>query len=96
MISTIRDIAVDALYCSTTCLESCDLAVCDVCLPCVNHDKFRDLHKSYREHIQQGEMKRIFPSNVHFKDNFIEKMTINNQFMIKWFQAKCFSDVTWC
>ncbi|CAO1348344.1 unnamed protein product [Diamesa serratosioi] len=95
IISTKRDIAVDALFCSTTCLESCDLAVCDVCLPCVNHEKFRDLHTSYREHIQQGEMKRIFPSNVHFKENFIEKMTPNNQFMIKWFQAKCFSDVTW-
>lgn len=96
MISSNKDITTEAHFCSVTCYESCSHPECTLCLTCMTNEVITNLHTSYREHIQRGEMMRIFPSKKHYNDKFIQQMTTTNQFMIKWFRAKCYFDYTWC
>lgn len=99
MISSTKDITVEPLACmSTQCVNSgCNTAsVCDLCLKCLNNEKISDLHRAYREHMQRGEMKRLFPAANYFDENYITKLSKANQFHTRWMKAKCKADKTWC
>ena len=96
MLSSGKNIAVNVLFCSEFCNKSCFSAGCELCLPCMNGIGIKQLHRSYREHMNKGEMKRLFPNHLHFQENIIKQMTPANQFMTNWFQAKCRMDENWC
>lgn len=96
MMSSVKDITTEADFCSITCNDSCSHPDCVLCLPCMSNEIINNLHRSYREHIQRGEMMRNFPSDIHYNDEFVQQMTAANQFMTKWFRAKCYFDSTWC
>lgn len=99
MISATKDITVDPLACmSTQCANSeCNTStICDLCLKCLNNRKIMDLHRAYREHMQRGVMKRLFPASNHFDEKYIAKLSNTNQFQTRWMKAKCKADKTWC
>lgn len=96
MLSSGKNIAVDVHFCSEFCKESCFAAGCELCLPCMNLIGKNQLHRSYREHMNKGEMERIFPNSLHFQEEIIKQMTPANQFMTNWFHAKCKMDKSWC
>lgn len=68
MISTDKNLVVDALECSQLpCTESCAPIQCRLCRPCLSQTDMMELHRAYREHVNRGETKRIFPlENVCF------------------------------
>ena len=107
MISKTSDITVEPLACmSAPCTtsecskcnqnEQCTSTVCDLCFKCLDNEKTFHMHRTYRENIQKGKMKRIFPSSNHFNEDCISKLSTANQFQTRWLQAKCKADKTWC
>lgn len=96
MFSSGKNIAVNIIFCNESCNKSCSPAGCELCLPCMNGIEIKQLHRSYREHMNRGEMKRIFPNNFHFQEEITKQMTPANQFMTNWFFAKCQTDKSWC
>lgn len=101
MISSDKNIAVLAEHCaSKECAESCELPECELCRPCLSAQDISDLHVAYREHINRGDTKRIFPvpitngkplENLEFAD-----LNEKNQMMSRWFAGKCAMESTWC
>ncbi|CAO1339005.1 unnamed protein product [Diamesa hyperborea] len=99
MISSTKDITVEPMACmSAKCINSeCNTSSdCDLCLKCLNNEKISDLHRAYREHMQRGEMKRLFPAENYFDEDYIAKLSKANQFHTRWIKAKCKADKTWC
>ena len=98
MVSNDKNIAVNAQVCSSQeCMQSCDAEKCRICRPCLSQNDAIDLHKSYREHINRGDTKRIFP--VPKKDKNLEnfdELSRNNQFITSWFDEKCKIDESYC
>jgi tubulin monoglycylase TTLL15 len=65
MLSAEKNIAVDAVTCAELpCSESCAPIKCQLCLPCLSRSDTADLHMAYREHVNRGENKRIFPPPI--------------------------------
>lgn len=96
MLSTFKNIAVNGESCSQMpCLESCAPVDCQLCKPCLSHEEITELGLAYREHVNRGDTKRIFPETKVTAGDF-EKLSPANQVMTKWFQAKCALDASWC
>jgi tubulin monoglycylase TTLL15 len=98
MVSNNKNIAVKANICaSEQCKTSCGHEKCRMCQPCLSQTDSINLHKSYREHINRGDTKRIFPVPKKDKqyENF-EELSRNNQFMTEWFDEKCKVDESFC
>lgn len=96
MLSTLKDI-VSANSCNYyPCNESsCTSDECELCLPCLNQvpNALLHLHRSFREHMQRGSMRRIFPLKKH---STVNQLSPANRLSMKWFQAKCDADSAWC
>lgn len=107
MMSADKNIAVFANQCaSAECAESCELPECGVCRPCLTAQDITDLHTAYREHMNRGDTKRIFPVPIS-NENGIDPSTVvdgtdfsdlnaKNQWMSRWFAGKCAMELTWC
>ncbi|GAB0100879.1 TTLL6 [Sergentomyia squamirostris] len=93
MMSSMKNIAINAQACSTdTCHMSCDPAECLFCRSCLSTDDLNILHTAFREHMNRGDMRRIFPlasSNDY-------TLSPRNLFMSHWFAQKCQKDSTFC
>lgn len=79
--------------------SSCSSSKCEMCLQCLNQvpNALNHLHRSYREHMQCGHMKRIFPTYNNYHDsNIVNQLSSVNRLSLKWFQAKCETDSAWC
>ena len=102
MLSTNKNIAVNAEVCGQApCTESCAPIECLLCKPCLSHQDSMELHRAYREHVNRGDTKRIFPVPINKQLKKIDDETFNelspkNQFMTKWFYGKCIMDQSWC
>ena len=97
MTSNSKNIAVNPGLCiENNCADNCKKPECKLCTPCLGEADIIEMHRAYREHVRRGGFKRIFPSKVHFNDNFIAKMSPKNQLFTKWFKAKCEEKDTWC
>lgn len=103
MLSNDKNIMVSANDCLSLECSSCELFKCKLCRSCLAHTYLNTLHLAYREHINRGDTKRIFPipiknHNQQFNENDAEfkLLSLNNQLMTKWFYEKCKTDVTWC
>lgn len=102
MISTDKNIVVNAETCAQLpCTESCAPEQCQLCRPCLTKSEFNEIHAAYREHVNRGETKRIFPKPIESRktkldDTYLESLSPKNQFMTKWFYGKCQMDESWC
>lgn len=99
MLSTDKNIVVHADRCmQPECAESCESDECKLCRPCLSSDDIMSLHLAYREHVNRGDTKRIFPvsSNNNEVVNNFEELSPKNRLMTKWFAGKCEADSTWC
>ena len=97
MLSSSKNIAVQASICvANDCTRNCNKTHCELCIPCLSSANLNSLHKAYRENVRRGNFKRIFPSKVHFSEDFISKMSLENQISTKWFKAKCEENSDWC
>ncbi|KAG5676308.1 hypothetical protein PVAND_006155 [Polypedilum vanderplanki] len=100
MLSTMKDIVSANSCINYPCNESmCSTSECELCWPCLNQvpESLNHLHRSFREHMQRGKMRRIFPLAKHNDDrNIVNQLSPANRLSMKWFQAKCETDSTWC
>lgn len=102
MISADKNILVEGHRCAQApCSESCSPIECQFCKPCLSRAEIIVLHRAYREHINRGDTKRIFPlpisdSSKFLEDDFFKKLSPKNQFMSKWFHKKCLENRNWC
>ncbi|XP_031617910.1 probable tubulin polyglutamylase ttll-15 [Contarinia nasturtii] len=98
MMSADKNIAVHAEHCtSDMCVESCELPECELCRPCLSAQDISDLHMAYREHVNRGETKRIFPVPIiSGKSADLSELNANNQKMSRWFAGKCAMESIWC
>ena len=97
MFSNSKNIAVNTRICvSNDCDKNCGKPECELCTPCLGSEDIDNMHRAYREHVRRGGFKRIFPTENHFGEDFVSKMTPRNQILIKWFKAKCAQEEEWC
>lgn len=102
MLSTDKNVGIDAVICAQIpCSESCAPVECQLCKPCLNPNDLNEIHTAYREHVQRGETKRIFPKPIldrkaELTVEDLNELTPSNQFMTKWFYGKCKMDASWC
>jgi tubulin monoglycylase TTLL15 len=101
MVSADKNIVVDAVTCGELpCSETCAPVKCSLCLPCLSRADKEELHQAFREHVNRGETKRIFPPRIveveEFDEEYFYKLSPRNQWMAKWFYEKCRMDDTWC
>ncbi|XP_070504284.1 probable tubulin polyglutamylase ttll-15 isoform X2 [Chironomus tepperi] len=102
MLSQSKDIVTNPQSCldyPCNVSSSCSSSKCEMCLQCLNQvpDVLNHLHRSYREHMQCGHMKRIFPAYNNYHDgNIVNQLSSVNRLSLKWFQAKCETDSAWC
>lgn len=104
-LSSTKDIVVNANSCiNYPCHESSSCSShpeCELCLQCLTQvpGALNHLHRSYREHMHYGNVKRLFPSsrrlNYH-DESIVNQLSPANRLSMKWFQAKCDADSAWC
>ena len=97
MVSSRHNVAVKPETCSNNpCRDNCSSFACDLCVQCMHEDKLFNVHRAYREHIRRGEMKRVFPTTIHYGDEYIKTLSPQNSFMTRWYREKCKEDESWC
>lgn len=101
MQSSDKNIAVFADICSKEpCADSCASIECELCRPCLLPADIADLHAAYREHVNRGDTKRIFPHSIHngqmIDNDSLNKLSDKNRMITKWFMGKCLMDSSWC
>lgn len=93
MLTASKNIAVNAVACGQRC--DCSLAACKLCLPCLSADQRAVLVAAYREHLQKGDAKRLFPQ-TQLSAERLAQLSSENQLHTRWFAEKCLQDVAWC
>lgn len=102
ILSSDKNVMVNGHICSKLpCSESCSPIECSLCKPCLSRSEINELHKAYREHVNRGDTKRIFPVPINNRKKLLEDesfklLSPKNQLMTKWFHAKCLNDASWC
>jgi tubulin monoglycylase TTLL15 len=100
MLSTEKNVMVNADICGRLpCSESCAPVECQLCKSCLSDNDIANLHKAYREHVNRGDTKRIFPIKIidsKIDEELFKKLSVKNQLMTKWFFAKCQENSNWC
>lgn len=101
MISTEKNIMVHGDVCGRPpCSESCAPVECQLCKSCLSQADIESLHIAYREHVNRGDTKRIFPKRIEKSDelenDYFKSLSAKNQMMVRWFHAKCQDDSNWC
>uniref|UniRef100_A0A182QX78 Uncharacterized protein n=1 Tax=Anopheles farauti TaxID=69004 RepID=A0A182QX78_9DIPT len=98
MLTSLKNLATSANQCADLpCTESCAPIECQLCSTCLEESDLDDLQRAYREHMNRGDMKRIFPApKVDSNRVEYESLSAKNQFMSKWFEEKCKTDHSYC
>ena len=81
---------------NANCNANCSNEECQFCSSCLNDKDLKLLSQAYLEHMQRGEMMRIYPSKKNFDNDFINELSENNKFMTEWFKQKCEEESEWC
>uniref|UniRef100_A0A336L223 CSON003602 protein n=1 Tax=Culicoides sonorensis TaxID=179676 RepID=A0A336L223_CULSO len=100
MQSANKNIVVNPEVCGEApCIESCAPEQCQLCFTCLNSYQLFDLHAAFREHLNRGETKRVFPPEIKDPENFdettLKDLSAKNQMMVKWFLGKCRANKSW-
>ncbi|XP_049529495.1 probable tubulin polyglutamylase ttll-15 [Anopheles darlingi] len=98
MLSSLKNVAASADVCSDLpCTESCAPVECQLCSTCLEGDDLYELHRAYREHMERGDMKRIFPvPKIDRQKLDFEGLSAKNQLMSRWYEEKCKMDQSYC
>ncbi|KAK5647638.1 hypothetical protein RI129_002530 [Pyrocoelia pectoralis] len=85
---------------SANCRQSCTSPICELCRPCLSERNRNNFLRTYLEHVNKGDCKRIYPppmksEEIDIYDEF-EEDTPENQLQLRWFQGKCLMDASWC
>ncbi|XP_070501440.1 probable tubulin polyglutamylase ttll-15 [Chironomus tepperi] len=98
MIANKKNLAVDIHSClKFNCHRSCEHINCKLCLPCINEENIFQMREAFREHLYQGNFRRLYPAKkFYFDEKFLSKLTEKNKFSLKWFEGKCLEDENWC
>lgn len=85
MISSDKNVVVGASACSQApCVTSCASSECRLCKPCMSKQDINELHNAFREHVNRGENKRIFPvPMVSCFTNFSRVFQLNISFCFR-------------
>ncbi|EFA07282.1 probable tubulin polyglutamylase ttll-15 [Tribolium castaneum] len=83
---------------SSLCKSGCVSPVCQLCRPCLSADTLEYLKEAYKEHLNRGDCKRIFPPSQLKPEAEVkwEEYSAENQLQYRWFLGKCQLDATWC
>ncbi|XP_070501647.1 probable tubulin polyglutamylase ttll-15 [Chironomus tepperi] len=98
MVANRKNIAVDVESClKDECYKSCEHPSCKLCSPCVKAENRYQMREAFREHLYEGNLRRLFPSKIFYEDKELyDTLTENNQFSVDWYRAKCLEDEKWC
>lgn len=98
MIANKKNIAVNIKSClKYECHKSCEHKNCRLCLPCLSPKNHYEIREAFREHLYEGNFRRLFPAKNYYNDEkFYKSITKNNQISLDWFKAKCLEDDKWC
>ncbi|KAG5887696.1 hypothetical protein JTB14_002017 [Gonioctena quinquepunctata] len=101
MLVSDKNLAVFPKECnSNICRDSCVSPDCHLCKPCLSPDTRQYLVQSFKEHLNKGDCKRIFPPPMDreeiLKGINLENYSSENQLQYMWFQGKCMLDPSWC
>lgn len=68
MVVSDKNLATYSKQCnSITCKSSCVSPICQLCKPCLSKDTREALKDAYKEHVNRGDCKRVFPpTNVGY------------------------------
>ncbi|XP_075223063.1 tubulin tyrosine ligase-like 15 [Lycorma delicatula] len=75
---------------------------CQLCQHCLmkSGTSIKTLKQAYNEHVRKRDCKRIFPPSLNFESvnatDVPDDLTPENQFLFRWFKAKCLMDQSWC
>ncbi|KAF5272440.1 hypothetical protein FQA39_LY07908 [Lamprigera yunnana] len=85
---------------SPVCRSSCMSPICQLCKPCLSDESKNNFKRAYREHMNKGGCKRIFPAQINPEkinlEEDLEHYSPENQIQHRWFQGKCKMDKSWC
>jgi tubulin monoglycylase TTLL15 len=101
-LSSDKNVMINGHICSQApCAESCSPVDCLLCKPCLSRFEISELHRAYREHMNRGDTKRIFPipiddPSIPLDENYLKTLSPMNELMTKWYYAKCQNDRRWC
>ena len=96
MLSSSQNVAVNASLCDTCDdQQSCKRSECEICSKCMSWQDLHELQMTYREHMNQGNFKRLFPV-VSDDEEYLQELSTNNRKLTKWINAKCNEDDFWC
>lgn len=102
MLATDKNIMVNGDICvQPPCSETCSPVECQLCKTCLTSSDIVELKRAYREHVNRGDTKRIFPAHIDPSkaiddDEMFEKLSPKNQMITRWFHGKCLADSGWC
>ncbi|KAG5669197.1 hypothetical protein PVAND_017090 [Polypedilum vanderplanki] len=81
------------------CQRSCS-SVCNLCWKCLNSATKYDFLQSYREQMNSGDFKRIFPPEKNQMENFNELygnlLSENSKLHVEWFKEMCKKNRYFC
>lgn len=73
---------------------------CKLCLKCLSSDEKYDLIQAYRETMNIGDFKRLFPPKKEFMEKVGEEFYSNlleeNKMLVDWFDGMCKKNRRFC
>ena len=102
MLTMDKNIMVNGDVCGQLpCSETCSPVECQLCKTCLTNSDIFELKRAYREHVNKGDTKRIFPAHINpakplKQDELFQKLSPKNQMITRWFYGKCLTDSSWC
>lgn len=100
--SSNKNLVVDADSClKYECENNCTLEQCKLCFTCMSVREYGVLRRTYIEHMNKMDMKRIVPRPIADIKNFdlakeVQNMSDINKFLTNWFFHKCKMNPIWC
>lgn len=89
-----KDLSVNFDLCSSEdCHLSCKKKKCLSCYFCLSDEFKIILKKSYLEHMNRYNNKRLLPD---LSENALNSDFANNKLLIEWYRAKCERNNDWC
>jgi hypothetical protein len=80
--------------------SKCEEEKCEICWHCLDNNEKYDRILAYREQINIGDFKRLFPPEKDFLDEaeeeFWDKLNEENEKHVKWYREMCKKNKKFC
>lgn len=84
---------------SEKCENNCD-GICEFCINCLSQNEKFDMLQAYREQMNGGSFKRIFPPSKEFLekagDDFWKNLETKSRKHVEWFDEMCKKNRKFC